>query len=190
MNGLTMQHPALRGAVEAVCIDLDTDAPAADAVAALDARLSERPPSLVVVAFEDESSAWSSGLFMRRRLAGRVDIVVRTNSDGGLGEQLAAAVDHGATGGRMVPFPVFASASSLDLIEGGVREQLARSIHEDYVARGTGGAFQRPWSELDDDARDSSRSAADAIIERLTGIGLTLEPPRQWGTPSVVLTAD
>lgn len=190
MNGLTMQHPALTTAIDHVTIDLDTDAPDADAVASLDRRLHDRPPSLVIVAFEDESAAWSSALFVRRRLDVPVDIVVRTNSDGGLGQQLASAVDHDTARGRILPFPVFASACTVDLIEGGVREQLARSIHEDYLARGNGGTFQRPWEDLDDQARDSSRAAADAIIERLGALGLELEPLRQWGTPSVVLTPD
>ena len=42
------------------------------------------PPTLVVVAFEDEALAWTSGLFVRRRLDRPVDIVVRTDADGGL----------------------------------------------------------------------------------------------------------
>ena len=190
LHGLGMQHPALSGAIEAVSLDLDTEAPNAAAVATLDTRLSEHPPTLVVVAFEDESAAWSSGLFIRRRVQRPVDIVVRTNSDGGLGQQLQTAVrDDGGTG-RIVPFPVFANACSVALIEGGVREQLARSIHEDYVARGTGGAYQRAWDELDDASRESSRAAADAIIERLATIGFELQPLRQWGVASAVFAAD
>ena len=189
LNGLTMRHPALDGAIDAIALELDTDAPRAEAVAALDARLREHPPALVVVAFEDESAAWSSGLFVRRHLSRPADIVVRTNSDGGLGQQLAAAVHHDEGRGRILPFPVFANACSLELVEGGVREQLARAIHEDYLARGAGGAFGRPWDDLGDAERDSSRAAADAIIGRLADHGFELEPLRQWGTPAVVLTA-
>ena len=115
---------------------------------------------------------------------------MRTNSDGGLGQQLQIAVRDDSGGGRVVSFPVFANACSVSLIEGGVREQLARSIHEDYVARGTGGAYQRAWGDLDDGSRESSRAAADAIIERLATIGFELEPLRQWGVINEVFTND
>lgn len=187
LNGLMLQHPALRGAIDAITLDLDTDAPTEPAVAAFDSRLGQLPPTLVVVAFEDESSAWSSALFVRRRVDERVDIVVRTNSDGGLGQRLHDAV---RDDGRIVPFPVFANACSVELIEGGVREQLARSIHDDFVARGTGGDYERPWDDLDDAARESSRSSADAIIGRLGSVGFELEPLRQWGTVSDVFGPD
>jgi hypothetical protein len=189
LRGLVMQHPALASAIDPVSIDLDTEAPSADAVADLDTRLLDLPPTLVVVAFEDESRAWSSGLFIRRRVVRPVDVVVRTNSDGGLGQQLQTAV-RGDANGRVVPFPVFANACSVSLIEGGVREQLARSIHEDYVARGTGGLYQRAWDELDEPSRESSRAAADSIIARLAAIGLELEPLRRWGAAGEQLTSE
>lgn len=182
LNGLAMQHSALATAIDAETIDLDTEAPTSEASRRLDERLRACPPTLVVVAFEDESAAWSSGLFIKRRLDRRVDIVVRTNSDGGFGQQLQSAVRNGeAEVGRTVSFPVFANACSVGLVEGGVREQLARSIHEDYVARGGSGGYQRPWDDLTDVERESSRSAADAIVARLAAIGVELEPLRRWG---------
>jgi len=180
LNGLTMQHPALATAIEAEPIDLDTEAPSAEASRRLDERLRACPPTLVVVAFEDESVAWSSGLFIKRRLDLPVDVVVRTNSDGGFGQQLQSAA-RDAEGGRTLTFPVFANACSVGLVEGGVREQLARSIHEDYVARGGSGSYQRAWDDLSDSERESSRAAADAIVSRLAAIGVELEPLRQWG---------
>lgn len=189
LHGLTMQHPALAKATQTEAIDLDTEAPEATAVDRLDARLRERLPTLVVVAFEDESMAWSSGLFIRRRLDWPVDIVVRTNSDGGFGQQLQSAVRTSAAQGRTLTFPVFANACSVALIEGGVREQLARSIHEDYIARGGSGSFQRAWNDLTDVERESSRAAADAIVTRLSTIGVELEPLRQWGAVDITFSA-
>lgn len=180
LNGLTMQHPALATAIEAEPIDLDSEAPSAEASRRLDERLRACPPTLVAVAFEDESVAWSSGLFIKRRLDLPVDVVVRTNSDGGFGQQLQSTV-RDAEGGRTLTFPVFANACSVGLVEGGVREQLARSIHEDYVSRGGLGSYQRAWDDLSDSERESSRAAADAIVSRLAAIGVELQPLRQWG---------
>lgn len=196
--GLTMQHPALESAIDPVTIELDVDAPNAPAVDILARRLAECPPSLVVIAFEDETKAWTSGLFVRRWLTRQTDIVVRTDSDGGLGQQLQETVgsdEHGDHLGRVLSFPVFANACSVDLIDGGAGEQLARSIHEDYVssrqASGTGGStptFVRPWEDLTDAERESSRSAADAIVDRLAALGCELVPLRRWGAVEQVFT--
>lgn len=190
--GLTMQHPALGAAIDAVGIELDVDAPNAPAVDLLVRRLAECPPSLVVIAFEDESQAWSSGLFVRRWLTRPTDVVVRTDSDGGLGQQLQAAVGEGDHVGRVVSFAVFANACSVSLIEGGAGEQLARSIHEDYLASreasGGSSSLVRPWDDLDDAERDSSRAAADAIVERVAALGYELVPLRRWGAVEAVFS--
>ena len=64
---MRMQHPALAAAVDVTCLDLDLGEPTAEAVDEFERILTTRPPTLVVVAFEDESLAWSSGLFVRNR---------------------------------------------------------------------------------------------------------------------------
>ena len=89
-------------------------------------------------------------------------------------------------------FPLVASTCSLDLIEGGVREQLARSLHEGHLARAPGRApaLHRSWSALSDAERESSRSAADALIGQLRTIGCEPAPLRRWGATDRVLTDD
>jgi hypothetical protein len=194
LHALRMQHPALAHAIEPACVDLDLGSPSAHAVDAFDAMLAEHPPSLVIVAFEDEPLAWSSALFVRQRLTTDVEIVVRTESDGGLGVLLAATLDPDASvagRGRIVTFPFLDRACSVAAVEGGVREQLARAMHEDHVARaGTGAALHAGWEDLDDSARESSRSAADAIVANLESIGRELVPLRHWGGTDHDLTAD
>lgn len=189
-HALRMQHPALAQAVSADFVELDFGAPSSSAVDAFERMLADHPPTLVVVAFDDESLCWSTGLFVQQRLVGgRADVVVRTVSDSGFASLLPASTD-GPTS-RLVPFPVVARACTVDLIEGGVREQLARSIHEDHVARtGTGAALHRRWSELSDDERESSRAAADAIVGRLGSIGALLVPLRSWQLDDSTFTSD
>jgi hypothetical protein len=75
------------------------------------------------------------------------------------------------------------------VVEGGVREQLARALHEDHVARtGVGEGLHRPWDELGDEQRESSRRQADAIIAGLAGVDRELLPLRHWGRPTATLT--
>ena len=191
-HALRMQHPALVAVVDATCVDLDLGAPTAAAVDEFESRLQQQPPSLVVVAFEDESLAWSSGLFVRHRLTDpTTTIVIRTQSDGGLAALIDVA-DAGSTrAARLVVFPLVASTCSLDLIEGGVREQLARSLHEGHLARaGSGAALHRSWAALSDTERESSRTAADALIGQLRSIGCEPAPLRRWGATDRVLTDD
>jgi hypothetical protein len=112
---------------------------------------------------------------------------VRTNADSGLGALVTP--DDGST---RVPFPGLAVFPFLDkactpaIVEGGLREQLARAIHEDYLGRaGAGDGLRRPWDELDDEQRESSRRAADGIIDGMDEIGFDLVPLRRWGGDDV-----
>ena len=182
LQALVMQHPALERALDPTCIELDIGAPTRNAVEQFEQSMIDQPPSLVVVAFEDEALTWTSGLFVRRRLRRPVDIVVRTDTDGGFGQHLQRHVGS-ERGARIVSFPFLEQACSVDLIEGGVREQLARAIHDDHVARsGTSSAgLHRAWDDLDDESRESSRAAADAIVGRVAALGGELVPLRQWG---------
>lgn len=191
-HALAMQHPALRLRVDATCIDLDIGAPSETAVERFDDDIAAHPPSLVVVAFEDEALAWTSGLFVRRHLPGSAEIVVRTDSDGGFGRHLQTAVSDDERRATITSFPFLARACSVELIEGGVREQLARSIHEDHILRvgASDVGLRRDWDDLDDAERESSRRAADALVHRLNEIGARLAPLRHWSNDDEVLTAD
>ena len=61
-QGMVMQHPALREAVEPTLLAFDVDSPTEEALAALTDRLKARRPSLVAVVLDDESLALSTGL--------------------------------------------------------------------------------------------------------------------------------
>lgn len=193
LYALFMRHPGLRTAIDPRCIDLDFGAPTAAAVAEFESLLGEHPPTLVVAAFDDDALAWTSALFVRHRLRRAVDIVVRTDSDGGLGAHLHDTVGHRAgrpSDGAVVAFPIHARACTTDLIEGGAREQLARALHDDHLARvGTGSGLRAVWEDLSDHERESSREAADAIVARLAGIGARLVPLAHWSGDAEVFDA-
>lgn len=189
-HALRLQHPALADAADAFCLDLDLEAPSAEAADAFRTLLASEPPTSVAVAFEDESLALSSALFVHQVLRDpSIPIVVRTDADAGLGGLVSPPGE-----GAEPPFPGLSLFPFLDractpeIVEGGVREQLARAMHEDHVARTGGGAgLHRPWEELSDEERESSRAAADAIISGLATVGYELVPLRRWGGAAVEL---
>jgi voltage-gated potassium channel Kch len=182
-QALRMQHPALADAVEVRCLGLDFEAPTAEAVDAFTSALASSPPTMVAVVFEDESLALSSALFVHKAVRDpSVPVVVRTDADAGLGGIVTPPGDATPTFPGMVLFPFLDRACSPSIIEGGVREQLARGMHEDHTARtGVGGGLHRPWEDLDDGERESSRRAADGTVDGLESLGYELVPLRRWG---------
>ena len=181
-QALRLQHPALTDAVDARCLDLDLSAPSGDAVDTFTTMLADQPPSLVAVTFEDESLALAIGLFVHRAVrAAATRVVVRTDADSGLGKVMDPLGDDESLAGLAL-FPFLDHACSPSILEGGVREELARSVHADHVAMtGTGAGLHQLWEQLTDEDRESSRRAADGIIDGLAGLGYELLPLRQWG---------
>lgn len=192
-EAMCMQHPALREVCAPTLFDVDLAAPGADDVERLRARVAERPPSWVCVAFEDESLALSTALLAQRGLGiTTAPIIVRTRTESGLGALL-----HGHTfAGRsnLQVFPFLDRTCTVAVVDAGIREQLARAVHEQYLADGHdfGGSsdLRRPWDELDDEQRDPSRRRVDGVIGDLDALGYTLAPLRRWGAPAIELTED
>ncbi len=84
---------------------------------------------------------------------------------------------------------MLAKAVSLDLIDGGVREQIARALHEGHLQRtGSGGGLHVPWTQLTEADKESSRAAADAIVEMLATIGCRPAPLRRWGGSEMIFS--
>ena len=181
-HALRLQHPALPGAVDVRCLDLDLGAPSGEAVDTFTAMLADQPPSLVVVTFEDESLALANGLFVHRAVrASAARVVVRTDADSGLGKVMDPLGDDDSFAGLAL-FPFLDHACSPSILEGGVREELARSLHTDHVATtGAGAGLHQTWDQLSDEERESSRHAADGVIDGLADLGYELLPLRQWG---------
>ncbi|MEZ5117751.1 MAG: NAD-binding protein [Candidatus Nanopelagicales bacterium] len=190
LEALRLQHPALSAAIDAHCLDMDLDAPSAEAVDAFTRMLREDRPTMVAVAFDDESLALSTGIFVHRTVDDpSVPVVVRTDADTGISAIVAAHGDEPEPFPGLVLFPFLDRACSPEVVEGGVREQLARSLHEDHTARtGSGAGLHRAWRELSDDERESSRRAADGVVDGLAGLGYELVPLRRWGVVTVSLS--
>jgi hypothetical protein len=195
-EALRLQHPALVDVCEPTLLDLDLDAPAAGKVDELRGIFADDGPTWAVVAFEDESLALSSALFVRQSLAASdVQVVVRTRTDAGLAALLAQQAARGRALPALQTFPFLDRTCTPGMIDGGLRDQLAQAVHSDYLDQtrtdpDAGSALKRPWIELDDDQRDLSRRRVDGIVDDLAAVGFTLLPLRRWGAPTVSMTDD
>jgi hypothetical protein len=190
-HALRLQHPGIADVCDPVLLDLDLGAPDAAAVDALQAMLQHDPPTWVAVAFEDEALALSAALLVHRSVPAAspsgspIPIVVRAKAAAWLAGLLRPADDQpDAPFAGMAVFPMLDRTCTVEAVDAGVREQLARALHEDYLASSTsGGELMVPWLQLTDAQREPSRRRVDAIIESLGTLSCEVAPLLRWGAP-------
>jgi voltage-gated potassium channel Kch len=192
-EAMCMQHPALREVCAPTVFDFDLGAPRADDVERLRAEVAEREPTWVCMAFDDESLALSAALLAQRGLGiTSAPIVVRTRTESGLGALIHGHTSAGQSNLRIFPF--LERTCTVATVDAGIRELLARAVHEQYLAdtTDTSGSsdLRRPWDELGEDERDPSRRRVDGVIGDLDVLGYSLAPLRRWGEPVVELSND
>ena len=194
-EALRLQHPALAEVCEPTLVDLDLDEPSAEAVDGFIALLDEDPPAWVAVAFDDEALALSNAVFLHQHLPwGEVPIVVRMRTEAGLGGLLSPHPDSEVAFPGVELFPFLDRTCTPETVDGGVREQLAEAVHDDYLGSLAPDAprtdLARPWAELTDAQRELSRKRVDGILADLAAVGCELVPLRRWGSPQVTLDGD
>lgn len=195
-RALQLQHPALTGVCDATVIDFDFDKPTETSVDALQALFAnDVPPTWIAIAFVDESLSLSTAFFITQSLGVRkTPLIVRTRTEAGLGALLIPGTTASDPFPTMRAFPFLDRTCTTDAVEGGVREQLAQAVHEDYLAHITPGggdaSLQRSWTDLSDAQRDLSRRRVDGIIADLAAVGCELSPLRRWGEPLTAFTVD
>jgi hypothetical protein len=120
----------------------------------------------------------------------RVPVILFTSSTGGVAALVGTARRISTSGGLTV-FPALEAACEPDLLFGGLRDELARAIHENYVraerAKPAGpdrkpedDRAMRPWGTLDEDLRDQNRDQAADIRAKLEAVGCDLAPLGAW----------
>ena len=194
-QALLLKHPALASVCDPTIVDFDFERPTAAGVAALRDLFDGRPPTWIAVVAVEESIALSSAFFISQSLGVRdTPLIVRTRTKAGLGALLIPGTSATEPFPSMRAFPFLDRTCTTTAVEGGAREQLAQSVHEEYLAHtepGSGDlALLRPWEELDDDQRDLSRRRVDGIIADLATVGCELAPLRRWGEPVTHFSAD
>lgn len=192
-EALRLLHPALDAVCEPTLVDLDIGEPDPGEVEGFLALLDEDPPAWLAVADADESIALANAGFVHRHLRGRqVPMVVRMQSETGLGGLLRPHPDADSALPGVELFPFLDRTCTTATADGGVREQLAEAVHEDYLAHLAPDApestLKRPWSDLTEADRELSRKRVDGIVADLDALGLDLVPLRRWGAPEVELT--
>jgi voltage-gated potassium channel Kch len=194
------RYPALRTACDLVACEADPSEPESPPVAiALEAPVGR---CLAVVCSDDDDAATvRATIVVRRSLPEGVPVVVCTRGRSALPGLLGGRGSGGLP--NVQSFGLFDRACSPDILLNGVPEELAQSVHADYVRRRqeeiaqmahalyvenrqSGGSLPAddpsllPWEKLPEILKESNRDQAADIGRKLAMIGCHLEPSPSW----------
>jgi len=126
-----------------------------------------------------------------------IPMVVRSTYDDGLTRIFTSLAQNNAELSHIKTFPLVSNDCVKPLIIGGMREILARAIHDNYralrLAQNSSlidDPAMKPWHELDEDFKQSNRKQADHIYSKLQEINCGLEPLISWDEPLFSFTPE
>jgi len=116
-----------------------------------------------------------------------ISMVVRSTYDDGLTRIFSSLAQNNPELSHIKTFPLVSNDCVRPLIIGGMREILARAIHDNYRAlryaqnsSPTDDPAMKPWHELDEDFKQSNRKQADHMYIKLQAVNCGLEPLISW----------
>jgi hypothetical protein len=150
--------------------------------------------ALAFICLNDDTAGLTAALALSHHLTGmKAQILLRMDHNPGL----ARLVKEQETGNTtIIPFNSLSIASRSDLVLGGIREMLARAIHDQYLAtllRNESDRNETPdvsWDDLPERLRESNRLQAGDILEKLRAIGYDIAPMTDWTATTFSFAAD
>jgi len=150
--------------------------------------------ALAFVCLRDDTTGLTAALALSHHLIGMdAQILVRMDHNPGLA-RLVQDQDTGEI--PIIPFNSLSLAARSDLVLGGIREMLARAIHEQYratVSRITPVRADTPtdsWEELPERLRESNRLQAEDILRKIRAVGCDIIPMTDWTATAFSFTPE
>jgi hypothetical protein len=205
---LNARYPGMHDLVdwEFVQTVFDAENPAAwpEVRQAVEAALGARPARwttvAAIIALKNDRDALHAALQMRERLdtlgSSGTPVFVRLRQRHELGQFASSSLDGPQNLlDRLTAFGDLGELTSFNLLNDVTQDGLARALHDNYRAGGTGAPpseeADKPWNELPERFKESSRASADHIPVKLAAAGLRLAPhpgPPIELTPSEIET--
>jgi voltage-gated potassium channel Kch len=145
------------------------------------------------VCAEDEGLALSTALLLVHQLRRyRVPVVVRAGRRAGVAALLGVSEPSSETFQSLQVFSLLEQAYQPELVLNGTNEVLARALHQDYVRRMAAAGNAKapaavPWDELPKDLKESNRTQADRISDKIEAIGCQIVPLTTFETAAFTL---
>jgi len=144
--------------------------------------------ALAFICISDDTVGLTAALALSHHMIGmNARILVRMDHNPGLA-QLVEEQNAGEI--TIIPFNSLSLAARPDVVLGGIREMLARAIHEQYLATLSRsppvqkGVPAVPWDELSERLKESNRLQAEDILEKIRAVGCDIVPMTDWTATS------
>jgi hypothetical protein len=181
-SALLFRHPQFRETCDFDAHQMDIESPEARRLIEEWCADPAALPSLTVC-FDNAARATEVGLRLLPVLSPEaVRIAVRIGQREGLGNMLDAMWSDSNARARVKTFGRLDERCCEAGLEDPTNEQLARAIHDDFVARRVAQGERdpedrsmTPWPMLEEDLRESNRQQADHIMIKLRAIGVEAE---------------
>jgi hypothetical protein len=149
---------------------------------ALGARAPRWTTVAAIVTLKDDKDSLHTALQLRERLdklgSSGTPVFVRLRQRHELGQFAASLDGPESLLDRLTAFGDLGELTSFDVLNDVTQDGLAHAVHDNYRAGGTGAPpseeADRPWTELPERFKESSRASADHITVKLAAAGLRL----------------
>jgi hypothetical protein len=192
-NRLYATYPHLKDAVAIHAIPIDVRSAEFQSAGFLHDRGSFSA-SLAFICLNDATAGLTAALALSHHLSGlEAQILVRMDHNPGLA-RLVEERPRGTV--QIIPFNSLSLAAQPDLVLGGIREILARAIHDQYLATVSlqepvpVDSATVPWEDLPEQLRESNRLQAEGILEKLQAVGCDIVPMTDWTATGFPFTPD
>ncbi len=188
---LLATYPLMKDEVHISAVSIDVRSAEFQKAAFLSGEVSNTQ-ALAFICLNDDTAGLTAALTLSHHLTGTDSkILVRMDHNPGL----SRLVGEEATGKlRILPFSSQSIASDSELVLGGIREILARAIHEQYLVSVASQVppiadpALVPWEELPERLRESNRNQAEHMMEKLHSIGCDIIPMTDWTAAGFTFT--
>jgi len=149
---------------------------------------SDSPFTIAYICLDDETLSLQTGLRLNHQFRKyQVSFVMRMSESGGLAKLIDKKTGEGNTFANLRVFDLLDQTCTVDLLQRGTHEILARNLHEVYLEglrqRGTSDESdpaQATWEALTEDLKENNRQLADRIPDMLAKIGYRIAPLTDW----------
>jgi hypothetical protein len=186
-----MTYPCLRDAAEIRAVPVDVRSAEFQSGGYLK-DLGSRSSVLAFICLNDDTAGLTAALALSHHLVGLdARIFVRMDHNPGLATLVKEMSPETVP---ITPFNSLSFAARPDLVLGGIREILARAIHDQYLAKQSlhdaeqNDVAMAHWDDLPERLRESNRLQAEGILEKLRAVGCDILPLTDWNAPAFSFT--
>jgi len=197
MDSLKLRHPKLAEICDLIPIQMEIESPEFQRANYLFKGTQNSDITNIFICLNNDSFGLAAALVLQNQMKDKkIPIVIRMKTDGGLATLLGEKSEQEEFM-HLKAFGLLDRTCEPELLLGGVNETLARSAHQEYVAKQIEAGETNitnptivPWEELNEEIKESNRFQADHIITKMKAIGCTIAPLIDWDSELFIFTSE